>query len=175
MDPKKVQRIIAERGDCIGAELAAQFENLFHVLCLTIKRLSWKQWSTGAKSESTPARIACHIIGPCESYATGMKDSCLSRFGMTSDLADDGIDPILLPKPAEVVAYAEGVSQLVHQWLDKLSNDELLGPTPSPGWAQRGVTYLGRVIYILRHGTYHLGMLRAELDRRGVKYGGVFT
>lgn len=174
MDSKEVDRIIAERGDRISEELAAQFDNLFHVLSVTIKRLSWKQWSSGDVPEHTPARIACHIIGPCESYATGEYNSCLLRFGMTADPFDKEVTPDQLPTLREVVAYAEEVQQLVRNWLENISNEELLGPTSSPGWAQRGVTYLGRIIYILRHGTYHLGMLRAELDSRGVKYGGVF-
>ena len=174
MDPKEVRRIVAKRGDRISEELAAQFDNLFHVLCVTIKRLSWKQWTSGDTPERTPARIACHIIEPCESYATGIYGSSLRHFGIAPHPFDEEITPDQLPTQKEVVAYAEEVGKLVRNWLDSLSNEELLGPTPSPGWAQRGVTYLGRVIYILRHGTYHLGMLRAELDSRGVKYGGVF-
>lgn len=174
MDPNEVKKIVNARGDRISAELAAQFDNLFHVLILTIKNLSRMQWTTGETVERIPARIACHIIGPCESYAIDRVDSCSQRFGFESSLTDDEITPEKLPEPDKVVAYAEEVKILVHNWLNRLDNATLLGPTPSPGWAQRGVTYLGRIIYILRHGTYHLGMLRAELDSRGVQYGGVF-
>ena len=174
MDPKVVDRIVADRGDRISEELAAQFDNLFHVLAVTIKRLSWKQWSSGETPERTPARIACHIIRSCESYATDEYGNLLSRFGIIANLMDEGSALDHLPTQLDVVAYAGDVGQLVREWLGSLSNRELLGPTPSPGWAQRGVTYLGSIIYILRHGTYHLGMLRAELDSRRVKYGGVF-
>ena len=174
MDIEKVRKIVAERGDRISEELAAQFDNLFHVLCVTIKRLSRKRWSSGETPERTPARIACHIIAPCESYVTDRYSHTRHRFAMTADLQDEGISPEQLPTPMEVVAYAKQVGMLVREWLANLTNEELLGPTPSPGWAQRGVTYLGRIIYILLHGTYHLGMLRAELDSRGVKYGAMF-
>jgi hypothetical protein len=52
-----------------------------------------------------------------------------------------------------------------------MSNQDLLGPAPDPGWSQRGWTMLGHVIYVLRHGTLHLGHLRAELQGRGIKVG----
>jgi hypothetical protein len=52
-----------------------------------------------------------------------------------------------------------------------MSNQDLLVPAPDPGWSQRGWTMLGHVIYVLRHGTLHLGHLRAELQGRGIKVG----
>jgi hypothetical protein len=52
-----------------------------------------------------------------------------------------------------------------------LNNKNLLGPTPNPGWSQRGWTLLGHTIYVLRHGTLHLGQLQAELKARGIRYG----
>ena len=122
MHPKEVQKIVAERGDRMSEELAAQFDNLFHVLCVTIKRLSWKQWSSGNTPERTPARVACHIIGPCESYVTGKYNSCYRRFGINVNLIDDDIHPEQLPTPRQVVEYAEEVRQLVRDWLGNLSN-----------------------------------------------------
>ncbi|MDF1515471.1 MAG: hypothetical protein P1S60_16805 [Anaerolineae bacterium] len=110
----------------------------------------------------------------CEAYATGEYHGCRQRFGVDTGSMEVRISPEKLPSPTKVIVYATEVTDLVHGWLSALDNESLLGPTPSPGWAQRGITYLGRVIYILRHGTYLLGILRAELDRREIKYGGVF-
>lgn len=133
-----------------------------------------KQWDAGDTPAQIPAQIACHIVEPIAGYATGEYHSCTRKFGVPAVSMELIISRDDLPDQQKVIAYIGDVKLSVHNWLSGLSNKMLLGPTPSPGWAQRGVTYLGRIIYILRHGTYHLGMLRAELDSRGVKYGGVF-
>jgi hypothetical protein len=70
-----------------------------------------------------------------------------------------------------VLAYVDEVRGHVHAWLGAKSNQDLLGLTPNPGWSQRGWTMLGHTIYVLRHGTLHLGQLRAELQARGIRYG----
>jgi hypothetical protein len=33
------------------------------------------------------------------------------------------------------------------------------------------MTRLGHILYVLRHSTFHLGLLCAILDGRGIKYG----
>ncbi len=171
MKVKEVKRIIEQREDRISDELAAQFDNLFHVLIVTIKRISQKQWGSGVTPARTPAHQACHIVASIANYITGDYDGCLHRFGVAADSLDEKIDTTQLPEPSDVARYVEETQQLVGNWLRGIGNAELLGPTHTPGYAQRGVTYLGYIIYILRHGTYHLGNLRAELKERGIRYG----
>ena len=71
MRQKELEDRVAAREDRIAPELLFQYENLFHVLSVTIRPLSHMQWTRGDTPARTPARQACHIAGSCDAYATG--------------------------------------------------------------------------------------------------------
>ena len=171
MKPRELEARIAERRESIAEELIFQYDNLFHVLSVTVRPLSHKQWTSGATPARTPVRLACHIAGSCDAYATGEGMICERRFGAPIDSLDADLAHDLLPTTRQVLAYIDEVRGRVHEWLGSKSNQDLLGPTPDPGWSQRGWTTLGHTIYVLRHGTLHLGQLQAELKARGIRYG----
>jgi hypothetical protein len=169
MDELRVK--IAARQGRMADELIFQYDNLFHVLSVTIRPLSRKQWVSGTTPAHTPVRQACHIAGSCDAYATREWDICERHFGAPVCSLDGKIGVDQLPTTQQVRGYIEGVRGHVHTWLGGMSNEDLLDPRPNPGWRQRGWTMLGHVIYVLRHGTLHLGHLRAELKGRGIQYG----
>jgi hypothetical protein len=165
MRPKELEDKIAARQGRIAPEL------LFHVLKVTIRPVSHRQWTSGDTPAQTPVRQACHIAGACDGYATGDRDICERHFGLPVCNFDQEIPADQLPTTEQVLAYIEVVRRHVADWLGDMSNETLLGPRPSPGWSQRGWTMLGHVTYVLRHATLHLGYLRAELGARGIKLG----
>ena len=152
-------------------ELIFQYDNLFHVLGVTIRRLSRKQWSSGKSTALTPARLACHILWACEFYATGDGEGCVRRFGCRANSLDGEIPAEQLPSVAQTVDYIEEVKMEVRHWLSGIQDANLLERTPAWGWRERGTTLLGHLIYVLRHATFHLGQLCAELEARGIGYG----
>jgi hypothetical protein len=154
-------------------ELAFQYDNLFHVLRVTIHRISLKQWVEGADPFRTPVRQACHILESCEYYATGEGGGCRRRFGCLAGSLDGEIPAEQLPNPAQVVDYLLDVEQKVKAWLGGIREEDLLGRCPNWGWRERGLTLLGHILYVLRHATFHIGHLHAELHSRKIK-GGVF-
>ncbi len=158
---------------CATEELVFQFDNLFHVLGVTIRRVSRKQWGSGETPFQTPARQACHILWACESYATGDWGRFQNRFGINAYSLDAEIPPDQLPTPEQILAYLEEVQGEVRARLGSYTDNALLDRTPNWGWRERGLTLLGHIIYVLRHATLHLGQLQAELYRRGIQ-GGVF-
>jgi hypothetical protein len=171
MKPKELELKIADRQGRIADELIFQYDNLLHVLSVTIRPLSHKQWVSGATPARTPVRQACHIARACDAYATRDWDICRRHFWAPVDSLDEDLPVDRLPATRQVLDYIDGVRGHIHAWLGGMSNEDLLGPAPNPGWSQRGWTMLGHVIYVLRHGTLHLGHLRAELKGRGIKYG----
>ena len=171
MKQKDLEQRIAARQGRIADELILQYENLFHLLSVTSRRMSHKQWTSGPTPARTPVRQACHIVGSSDAYATGNWDICREHFGIQVDSLDVEIPADQLPTVKQVLAYTDAARQRVSRWLGAMSNEELCGPAPNPGWAQRGWTLLGHVIYVLRHATLHLGYLRQELNARGLKYG----
>jgi hypothetical protein len=167
MKPDDLQKTIEARAGRISEELKAQFDNQLDVLAETIERLSDDAWTAAGKrrrAARVPVRQACHILGPYAAYATGDYEHCSKHFGVAVASFDAQLSAGQLPSRADVVAYVGVVRGLVHAWLDGLDNDTLLGPTSHPYWAARGATLLGRVLYIVRHGTYHFGKLCAELS-----------
>jgi hypothetical protein len=171
MKSHELDQKIAERKGHVRDELIFQYDNLFHVLSVTIRPLSHKQWTSGATPARTPARQACHIAGSCDKYATRHWDICERHFGSAVDSLDGDLSHDQLPTTAQVLDYVVQVRDRVHTWLGAMNNEDLLGPAPNPGWSQRGRTLLGHTIYVLRHGTLHLGHLHAELKQRGIRYG----
>jgi hypothetical protein len=171
MKPQELEKRVAERHGRIGDELIFQYDNLFHVLSVTIRPLSHKQWISGATPARTPVRLACHTAGSCDAYATREWGICKRQFGVPADSLDKQIASDRLPTTEQVLSYIDDVRRRVHAWLGDMSNGELLGPAPNAGWSQRGWTMLGHAIYVLRHGTLHLGQLRAELKERGFLHG----
>jgi hypothetical protein len=171
MKPRELETKVAERQGYIREELIFQYDNLFHVLSVTIRPLSHKQWTTGATPARTPVRQACHIARACDAYATQEWDICEQYFGIPVHSLDTDLPRERLPTTEQVLAYIDSVREHVHDWLGSKSNEDLLAPTPNPGWSQRGWTMLGHTIYVLRHGTLHLGHLQAELKARGIQYG----
>jgi hypothetical protein len=169
--PKEVEKKVAARQGRIAPELVFQYDNLFHVLSVTIRRISHRQWTSGDTPAQTPVRQACHIAGACHVYATGERDICERHFGVPVCSFDQDIPADQLPTTEQVLVYIELVRDRVADWLGDMSNEALLGPRPSPGWSQRGWTMLGHVTYVLRHATLHLGYLRTELSARGIKLG----
>jgi hypothetical protein len=140
-------------------------------LSVTIRPLSDKQWTHGATLARTPVRLACHIAGSCDAYATREWSICKRHFELPVDSLDQEIASDRLPTTKQVLIYVDDVGRHVHAWMGDVSNKELLGPAPNAGWSQRRWTMLGHTIYVLRHGTLHLGQLRAELKDRGFLHG----
>ena len=155
----------------ITDELAYQYDNLFHVLSVTIRGLSRKQWTAGDSPFQTPARLACHIVWACEGHATGDWDGCLRRFGCPVQALDEEIPAEQLPTIEQVLGYIEQVHAQVKTWLSALDDEHLLDRTPNWGWRERGMSLLGHVIYVLRHATLHLGHLQMEIHARGIQSG----
>jgi hypothetical protein len=171
MKYQELDKRVAMRQGRIRDELIFQYDNLFHVLSVTIRPLSHKQWTRGATPASTPVRQACHIAGACDGYATQDWGICKRHFGVPVDSLDEDIPPDRLPTTKQVLDYITDVRHRVHAWLGGMSDQDLLEPAPNPGWSQRGWTMLGHTIYVLRHGTLHLGHLRAGLKGRGIRHG----
>lgn len=171
MKPHELEKKVAERQGMIREELIFQYDNFFHVLSVTIRPLSHKQWTTGATPARTPVRQACHIARACDAYATQKWDICEQYFGIPVHSLDIDLPREQLPTTKQVLAYIDSVRAHVDDWLASKSNEDLLAPTPNPGWSQRGWTLLRHTIYVLRHGTLHLGRLQAELQARGIRYG----
>jgi hypothetical protein len=171
MKPKELEQRIAARQGRIADELILQYENLFHVLSVSSRRMSHKQWTSGPTPARTPVRQVCHITGSCDAYAAQDWGICREHFGRPVDWLNIETPADQLPKVKQVLEYVDAARQRLTRWLGAMSNEELCGPAPNPGWAQRGWTPLGHVIYVLRHATLHLGYLRAELNERGLEYG----
>jgi hypothetical protein len=152
-------------------ELIFQYDNVLHVLAVTIRPLSRKQWIAGAIPSQMPARQVFHILWGLELHATGQLDGCQRRFGCSANDLDTVIPPEQLPGVNQALSYLDEVHAIVHSWLSSLDDTALLDPTPAHGWSQRGPTRLGHITYVLRHATFHLGQLCSILDGRGLHYG----
>jgi len=99
-------------------------------------------------------------------YAGGSKRACQERFGCTVYSLDGEINPELYPTPMQVIEYADDVEEAVRQWLESKTDDDLRRRKVREN---RYRSELGFILYVLRHGTLHLGFLCSELDIRGIR------
>ena len=121
MKSKELEIKLAKREGRIRDELIFQYDNLLHVLSVTIRPLSRKRWVSGAAPADVPVRQACHIAGSCDGYATHDWDICRRHFGIPVGSLDEDIPADRLPTTKQVLDYIDDVRQRVHSWLGEIA------------------------------------------------------
>ena len=83
------------------------------------------------------------------------------RFGV--DWENDQAERI--PSKDEMRAYQKDVEQLVRQALDDKSDQDMTAPETVAPWT--GKTYLGKLLYLMRHTQQHIGDINRVLRANG--------
>jgi len=144
--------------------LAAQAERQWAMFRATVERLTDDQWYAGDNPGQVPAWQAFHALLWAEYYvqADPKNFNPRGRFGVS-----DRDAPSSLPSRTAVLAYIDEVAAQTDTFLRSLDSEALLAPEPLFPWT--GATVLERVVYTLRHTTYHLGELSATLRLHGAE------
>jgi hypothetical protein len=155
----------------IVESLVFQFETTLGEVGETIAAIPDDEWKKGERGDLVPVRQVCHIIAGCDVYASEGLDKPFAwedRLGAPVGLLHRALTPDELPDKQAVVDYLDETRGLVKTWLEGLTERQLCRPRRNK--RERYNSHLGWVLYVLRHTVVHLGCLRAELKRRGIKY-----
>ncbi|KPK43939.1 MAG: hypothetical protein AMK72_12685 [Planctomycetes bacterium SM23_25] len=155
----------------VNETLISQFGVVLDQLRETIEGIPADEWVRGDSGRHTPVRQAVHIIGGFEAYAkrsAGGHFRWGDRWGYKVGAFRAAIPVEELPDQPAVIEYLEQVRTQVDRWLGGIPVDRLCRPRHVA--SGRFHSYLGRILYLLRHGVLHLGYLNEELRRRGIAY-----
>jgi hypothetical protein len=141
----------------IADALLSQFDRTWEMLRASIERLTDEQWRTAPNERMIPARWAYHAIGAAYRYARENQED-YDRIELAGVNRES--PPEAFPSRQDMLTCLGQVEVKMRTLLNRLSDDELLGPTGFP-WT--GESILEQMIYTLRHTQYHLGELAAAL------------
>jgi uncharacterized damage-inducible protein DinB len=130
-----------------------------------VKKIPDEHWRTGEISYLTPARIIYHVLECVDFYSNPTSEGYNWGHRFNIDWEEDVLSE-KLPTKEQTKEYLEEMIEKLNDWLQELSDSDLLSPEKAFPWT--GKTTLGRALYILVHSRQHLGEINAELRRRGL-------
>lgn len=144
--------------------LAAQYERQWTMFRMTVGRITDEQWHVGDVRGKVPAWIAFHAVLWADYYTQDDPASFdpAARFGVS-----DKDDPARMPDRAALRGYLDEVAARTDAFLRSLDDEVLLAEETRFPWT--GTNTLERVLYTLRHTTYHLGELSFVLRTHGAE------
>lgn len=144
--------------------LIHQKHRQWQMLRATINRFSDEEWRQGTKSMMSPAQVAFHLLQWADYYCRDSPNGFdkKARFGVE---ANDDVEK--LPGRADLLNYVDAVEASTAAFLRSLDDTALLQPETICKWT--GSTVLDRILYALRHTTYHLGELSYILRINGAE------
>jgi uncharacterized damage-inducible protein DinB len=121
------------------------------------------EWRNGDVPTARPVALALHVIETTAFYLSDTPEAHQwgARFECDWGLADAAA----LPSKQSLLEYLEEIRQAAGERVRAMSVDDLLDAPNTFPWT--GPNVLARLLYNLRHMQHHIGMLNAELRRRG--------
>ena len=129
-----------------------------------VNNISDEHWKTGDIEYLTPAKLAYHVLDCADFYTEPKPKEYV--WGHRFNIDWKKVTPEQLPTKEQTKTYLEELMKKVNNWLQGLSDSDLLSPEKTFPWT--GKTKLGRAIYLLVHCRQHIGEINAELRRRGL-------
>jgi len=143
-------------------EIMGQFERQFSTLDTLYDRVNDLAWAYPDQRIKGAWQWTAHLLETIEFYLGENEDFLWGhRFGV--DWENAQADPI--PGQEAMHTYQEDVRALVGQILGSKTDDDLLAPEVVHPWT--GKTYLGKLLYLMRHTQQHIGDINRVLRMSG--------
>jgi len=143
-------------------ELLGQFERQFRTLDTLYDRVNDDAWTYPDERVKGAWRWMAHVLETVEFYLGEVNDGFPwgHRFGL--DWEDEGAEP---PSQEAMRAYQADMAQLTRTVLAGKSDRDLLEPEAVHPWT--GKTYIGKLLYLMRHTQQHIGDINRVLRLNG--------
>lgn len=141
-------------------EFVNQFDRQFMTLDGAYDRASNGAWAFADQRLKGVWQWMAHVLETIEYYLSDKKSEEFAwghRFGLDWENAQPGSAP---GKEAMRV-YQKDVKELLHRVLDGMTDRELATPETVHPWT--GKTYLGKLLYLMRHTQQHIGDINRVL------------
>jgi len=149
-------------------DLIIQYQNTFRIFRQEVNRFSEDQWFSGFSFFQVPVKQAMHLLNCLDFYFAEKKGEEYQwgyrLGGGWWELTDEQ-----LPGQDTILSFADDLENKVIEKLQSLGDLDLSKPTnPKYEWAE---TWLGHLIYALRHTLHHYGQLSALASFHGHEGG----
>jgi hypothetical protein len=146
------------------SEVLDQFERQFKTLDTLYDRVNEGAWAYADQRIKGAWQWMAHLLETIEFYL-GTRGADAFPWGqrLHVDWENGQADPI--PSQEAMRAYQEDVQALVAQVLGSKSDADLAAPESLHPWT--GQTYLGRLLYLMRHTQQHIGDINRVLRLNG--------
>ena len=146
------------------SELLDHFERQFKTLDTVYDRANEGAWAYADQRLKGTWQWMAHLLETIEYYLGRFDVDSFPwghRFGV--DWEDSQAQPV--PSPEAMRAYQEDVRAFTAQVLGNKTDAELLTPESAHPWT--GQTYLGKLLYVMRHTQQHIGDINRVLRLNG--------
>lgn len=152
------------------AELQDHFDREWDMLVKIIDNIPDDEWTKGEQGRVIPVQHAVHLVVGANVF---IGDIPLEQFDPTQFMegAKPGGPWTMAPEELwnreTTLKKLSKMRGIVANLLAQFDDADLLEPEKVHPWT--GKTRLGKLLYELRHVQHHLGVLDAELGRRGIQ------
>jgi hypothetical protein len=146
------------------SELQDHYERQFRTLETVYDRTNEAAWAYADQRLKGIWQWMAHLLETIEFYL-GERDADAFPWGhrFHVDWEDDQAQPV--PSPEAMRTYQEDVRAFTMQVLAGKTDADLMAPELAQPWT--GQTYLGRLLYLLRHTQQHIGDINRVLRVNG--------
>jgi hypothetical protein len=144
-------------------EFVNHFDRQFRTLDGVYDRTSDSAWAYADQRLKGVWQWMAHVLETVEFYLADKSEGFPwgHRFGL--DWENAQAEPV--PDKGAMRAYQKDVEQLLHQVLGNKTDQDLMASETVHPWA--GKTYLGRLLYLMRHTQQHIGDINRVLRFNG--------